>query len=203
MGQVFVIGLAGGIGSGKSTISEALARLGAEVLNADRMVHALLCEKPIIAKVARRFGRGVLDASGRIDRKSLAQIAFKTKKSIRDLERLLHPAVIDATAKRIAELRRTKGAHVVVIDAPLLFEAKMDRMCDEVVFVDAPKSVRLARLKKTRGWTRAVLEEREGHQIPVDDKRRNADVVIRNDASVGAARTQVLRYWKHVQTRLT
>ena len=202
MGQVFVIGLAGGIGSGKSLVAGELGRLGAEALDADRMVHALLCEKPVIAKVARRFGRGILDASGSIDRRALAGVAFRTRKSIRDLEKLLHPAVIAATAKRIAALGRSKGKHVVVIDAPLLFEAKMDRMCDEVIFVDAPKRLRLKRLAADRGWTRAALVEREKHQKGIDYKRRNADIVIRNDASPRALRTQVRACWKRVQTLL-
>ncbi len=202
MGQVFVIGMAGGIGSGKSTVAEALARRGAEALDADAMVHELLRTKPVIAKVARRFGRGVLDASGRIDRRALAAAAFRTKRSIRDLERLLHPAVIAATRRRIAALRRARGRHVVVIDAPLLFEAGMDRMCDEIVFVDAPKSERLKRLKRTRGWARATLEEREKRQKGLDHKRRNADIVIWNGASRRRTLSQIHRYWDHVQSRL-
>ena len=202
MGHVFVIGLSGGIGSGKSTVAGELGKLGAEVLDADRMVHALLREKRVAAKVARRFGRGVLDAEGGVDRKALGKIAFRSKASIRALEKLLHPAVIAATKKRIARLRRAKGAHVVVIDAPLLFEAKMDRLCDEVVFVDAPKRARAKRLKDTRGWTRATLDERERRQHALKSKRRNADVVIRNDASPRTTASQVHRYWRHVQTVL-
>jgi dephospho-CoA kinase len=199
MGNVFVIGLAGGIGSGKSTVAGELARLGAQTLDADAMVHELLGAPPVVARVVKRFGRGALDAEGRVDRRALAAVAFRTRKSIRDLERLLHPAVIAATKKRIAALRRAKGRHVVVIDAPLLFEAKMDRMCDEVVFVEASKRARLARLAKTRGWTRATLEAREKHQKGIDYKRRNADIVIRNDASRRETLTQIRRYWDHVQ----
>ncbi len=203
MGQVFVIGLAGGIASGKSTVAAALARRGAEVLDADRMVHALLRERSVAAKVARRFGRGVLDAKGGVDRRALGAIAFRSKRSIRALEKLLHPAVIAATKRRIATRRRAKGKHVVVIDAPLLFEAKMDRMCDEVVFVDAPRPARLKRLKTARGWTRATLDERERRQHSLESKRRNADVVIRNDASRRTTLSQVRRYWDHVQAVLT
>ncbi len=203
MGRVFVIGLAGGIGSGKSTVAAALARLGAEALDADRMVHALLCEKSVAARVARRFGRGVLDGSGCVDRRALGGVAFKTRTSIRALEKLLHPAVITATKKRIAQLRRAKGKHVVVIDAPLLFEAKMDRMCDEVVFVDAPRPARMRRLKAARGWSARTLDERERRQQSLDTKRRNADIVIRNGTSRQASLSQVRRYWRHVQAILT
>lgn len=202
MGKVFVIGLAGGIGSGKSTVARELARLGAEVLDADRMVHALLRQRPVAARIARRFGRGALDAQGRVDRKALGAIAFRSKASIRALERLLHPAVIAATKKRIAALRRAKGVRVVVIDAPLLFEVKMDRLCDEVVFVDAPKRARAARLKATRGWTAAEMNARERKQQPIEVKRRKTDVVIANGASRRTGLAQVRRYWKRVQEAL-
>lgn len=202
MHRPVVIGITGGIGSGKSTVAAELRRLGAEVLDADAMVHELLCERGTVAKVARRFGRGILDARGDVDRRKLGAAAFASEKDIRDLERLLHPAVIRRTEERIARLRRKKGRRVVVIDAPLLFEAKMDRMCDEVVFVDAPKSARLKRLKAARGWTRATLDAREKLQKGIDYKRRNADIVIRNDASRRGTSNQVRRYWDHVQTHL-
>ena len=198
MGKVFVIGLAGGIGSGKSTVAAELRRLGAEVLDADAMVHELLCERGTVAKVARRFGRGILDARGDVDRRKLGAAAFASEKDIRDLERLLHPAVIRRTEERIARLRRKKGRRVVVIDAPLLFEAKMDRMCDEIIFVQASKAERLRRLKRTRGWSRATLEGREKRQKPVICKRLNADTVIWNGSSRGATVAQVRRYWRHV-----
>ena len=160
------------------------------------------CALPISAKVAKRFGRGVLDAEGRVDRKALGAAAFRSKKGIRDLERLLHPAVIAATDKRIAQLRRAKGAHVVVIDAPLLFEAKMHRMCNAVVFVDAPKAVRLKRVKASRGWTRAELETRERRQKSLEYKRRNADIVIRNATTRRAMAAQARECWRRVQACL-
>ena len=203
MPQVFVIGMCGGIGSGKSTVAGEFRRLGAEVLDADAMVHELLCERAVCAKVARRFGKGVLDAKGCVDRRKLGAVAFASRKSLRDLEKLLHPAVIRRTQERLAALRRKRGNHVAVIDAPLLFEAKMDRMCDEIVFVHASKAQRLKRLSKTRGWGRATLVEREGRQKPLDTKRRNADTVVRNSSSRSETLTQVRRYWRHVQTLLS
>lgn len=203
MGKVFVIGLAGGIGSGKSTVARAFARLGAEVLDADAMVHDLLCRPTVIRKVTRRFGEDVLDAHGRVDRKKLGAAAFASGKGIRDLERLLHPAVIRRTRGRIAELRRTKGTHVVVIDAPLLFEAGLDRLCDEVIFVDASKVERLKRLRKTQGWSRTHFETREKHQKDLDYKRKNADTVMRNGGALRTTHAQVRQCWHRIRQLLT
>ena len=203
MARVFVVGLAGGIGSGKSTVAAQLGRLGAEVLDADAMVHELLREPATTRKIARRFGRKVLNRRGGIDRGKLAEAAFASERNIRDLEAILHPQVIGRTRRRITALRRTRGKHVVVIDAPLLFEAKLDGLCDEVVFVHAPKHERLKRLRKTRGWTRAMLEEREKRQKPLDYKRENADTVIRNAATKDQTRAQVRDYWRRVQELLS
>ena len=114
MKNVYTIGLAGGIGSGKSTVAEVFGRLGAVVLNADVMVHELLREPGTVRKVAGRFGKEILDGRGRIDRKKLAARAFRSEKAIRDLEKLLHPAVIRKTKARLrqaatfCELRRPR-----------------------------------------------------------------------------------------------
>ncbi|HUV38911.1 MAG TPA: dephospho-CoA kinase [Planctomycetota bacterium] len=202
MSRVVVIGLAGGIGSGKSTVAAEFARLGATVLDADAMVHALLCEKPTVRKVVKRFGRDVLDAEGRVDRKKLGAAAFASMKSIRDLEALLHPEVIRRSKRCIAGLARRKKPGVVVIDAPLLMEAGMDRLCDEIVFVEAPKVQRLKRLKKTRGWGPEALRQREKRQKPLNVKRRNADTVVRNAGSRRTLRTQVRDVWQRVRQLL-
>jgi len=200
---VFVIGLAGGIGSGKSTVAKMLGRLGAEVLDADAMVHELLCKPATIGRIVRQFGKGVLNRRGGVHRDKLAEAAFASAGNIRNLEAILHPQVIRRTKRRIAELRRTRGKHVVVIDAPLLFEAKLDGLCDEVVFVHAPKHQRLKRLRKTRGWSRRMLDQREKRQKPLDYKRENADTVIRNAATKHQTRTQVRNYWRCIRQLLS
>lgn len=202
MARVHVIGLAGGIGSGKSTVAKMLGRLGAEALDADAMVHELLREPATVRKIVRRFGEEVLDRRGAIDRSKLGAAAFRSRKSIRDLEAILHPQVSRRMKKHIAGLRRTRGKHVVVIDAPLLFEAGLDALCDEIIFVHAPKTKRLQRLRETRGWTRATLEERENRQKTLDYKRENADTVIRNDADRRRTSAQVRQHWQHVQRLL-
>lgn len=201
MGKVFVIGLAGGIGCGKSTVAAEFAKLGAEVLDADTIVHELHGEPEIIRRIAARFG-DVLDADGKIDRKKLAAAAFVTEEDIKDLEAVLHPAVIKRTEDRISRLRRTQGQHVVVIDAPLLFEARLDRLCDEIIYVDVPQDERIKRVKESRGWTCQELKRREKRQKTLDYKQENADITFRNSAGVDQVAEQVRSYWQHVQTLL-
>jgi dephospho-CoA kinase len=203
MGKVFVIGLAGGIGSGKSTVAGMLGRLGARVLDADAMVHELLREPGIIRKVVRRFGKDVLARGGAIDRMKLGRAAFASKKNIRDLEKILHPPVVRRMKEEIGRLRRRKGSHVVVIDAPLLFEAALDRICDDVALVEAPKSERLRRLVSSRGWTRSELEKREKRQKTLDFKREKADTVVRNCDDRSETRERVRTYWRRIRKLLS
>jgi len=202
MAQVFIVGLAGGIGSGKSTVAGMLGRLGAEVLDADAMVHELLRDSDIARKVVRRFGKTVLGRAGRVDRVKLGRAAFASRRDIRDLEKILHPPVLRRMKEQIRRLRRTKGNHVVVIDAPLLFEAALDGICDEIVLVQAPKNERLRRLVRSRGWTRSELEKREKRQKTLDYKRKNADTVMRNCDSRQETRSRVRNYWQRIRKLL-
>ena len=199
MGNVFVIGLAGGIGSGKRTIAYEFAKLGAEVLDADAVVHELQRNPDVVRRITDRFG-DVLDVDGVIDRKKLAGVAFATEADIKALESLLHPGVIIRTEERISELRRSAGNHVVVIDAPLLFEASLDRLCDEIIYVDAPQDERIKRVNETRGWSREELERREKRQKTLNYKQENADITVRNSAQIDDLQDQIVAYWQRVQT---
>ena len=125
-----------------------------------------------------------------------------TKDDIKDLEAVLHPVVIKRTEDRISELRSTEGNHVVVIDAALLFEAWLDRLCDEIIYVDVPQDERVKRVKESRGWTREALERREKRQKSLDYKQENADITFRNSAGVDDLTEQVRSYWQRVQTLL-
>jgi len=202
MARVYVIGLAGGIGSGKSAAAAAFEKLGAVVLDADAMVHELLRKPAILRKIVRRFGKDVLDRRGRVDRKKLGEEVFRSQQAIRDLEAMLHPEVMRQSKRRIAQRKRRKKPSVVIIDAPLLFEAGMHRLCDEVVFVQTPKAERLKRLRKTRGWSRRTLEAREKRQKPLNIKRRNADTVVRNAGSRRELNAQIRTVWQRVRQLL-
>ena len=179
-GPVPVIGLAGGIGAGKSAVAAALARLGCTVSDSDADVRVLLADAEIKGLLCAWWGEGVVDASGALDRGAVARIVFRDPAQRARLEGLLHPRLHAMRAERFAA---GSAAVAHVIDAPLLYEAGVVSECHAVLFVDAPRRVRLERVARTRGWDEAELARREAAQWPVERKRALADAVVVNDGS--------------------
>jgi dephospho-CoA kinase len=203
-GTIPVIGLIGGIGAGKSQVAAALAEHGAHVLDADAIGHALLDQTPARNQVLKRFGEGILDhsatagAPARINRLALGAIVFAQPKALKDLEAILHPRMKDTFQRAIARAVRNRKVPAVVLDAAVLLEANWNDLCDVIVFVDAPRETRLARLAAQRGWTAETLDARERMQRPLEEKRRQADHVLVNDADPGALREGVSRLWQTI-----
>lgn len=177
-----VIGVAGGIGSGKSALARALGRLGLEVVDADREAKALLDRADVRAQLVESWGTGILDGEGRVDRARVAHRIFTNGESRAWLERLIHPLVIERCEEAIARARRA-GRAGVVIDAPLLYEAGLDGLCDAVVFVDASVEVRAERVSRSRGWESGELERREAAQMDLAEKRDRSRFVVENNSS--------------------
>ncbi|TVS02380.1 MAG: dephospho-CoA kinase [Phycisphaerales bacterium] len=173
-----VIGLAGGIGSGKSTVASAFAELGCLVLDSDAEAKQALQRPEVRDQLVGWWGPGVLDESGAIDRRRVAQIVFADADERRRLEGLIHPLVKKSRREAIGLARGKPG---VVIDAPLLFEAGLEGECDEVVFVEASRARRLERVLRTRGWDEEEFERREAAQMPLEEKRRRCGFVIVNE----------------------
>lgn len=196
--RVLVIGLVGGIGSGKSEVARALASLGCVVSDSDAQARAVLDRPEVRAKLVRWWGRGVVGSDGRINRAAVARIVFGDARQRRRLEELVHPLVRRARREVIARASRA-GAPAVVIDSPLLLERGVDRECDVIVFVRAPRRLRRARVAR-RGWTGAELARRERAQMPLDRKRRRADHVVVNDADRGTLRRRVARLLERIRS---
>jgi dephospho-CoA kinase len=200
--RCLVIGLAGGIGSGKSTVADAFARLGATVVNADKIAHEVLASPEVKELIAREFGQDVVKG-GQVLRQVLAARAFQEVQSVEKLNAIIHPAVI-AETKRIIEAARGDAARgegvcrAVVIDAPLIFEAGLDNICDKIVFVDASQETRLKRLTGLRGWKPDELARREKFQESLIYKRQRADYTVDNNGSLDQAACQVASIWKVV-----
>ncbi len=193
-----VVGLLGGVASGKSTISRLLAEAGAGVLDADRAGHEAL-RLPEIEQVARsRWGESVFGADGRLDRSRLAQIVFAPPpdglQERQFLEQLTHPE-IGQIIRRQADALAERSCAVAVLDAPLLLEAGWDRLCSTLVYVDVPRDLRLARALR-RGWTSAEFEAREQAQLPVETKRARADLILENAGDMEETRKRVTRLWR-------
>jgi dephospho-CoA kinase len=185
-----VIGLAGGIGSGKSEVARILERLGCIVSDSDAQAKAALERPDVKDRLVSWWGSDLLDAEGRVDRRKVASIVFSDPEARRRLEDLVHPLI---RAQRVWELERaqTTGAPALVIDAPLLYEAGLDRECDAVIFVSTPRQERLARLAATRGWDEAEVRRRENAQMPAEEKQRRAAYAVNNQGSRADLESQV------------
>lgn len=182
-GRPVVIGVAGGIGSGKSAVARAFAALGCVVSDSDAQAREALERPEVIAAVASWWGPGVLDGSGRVDRGAVAKIVFSEARERARLEGLIHPMIRRSRGALIAEASAL-GAPGVVVDAPLLFEAGLDGECDAVVFVEASRATRLERVAG-RGWDPAELDRREAAQMPLAQKRARSGYVVDNEGPGG------------------
>lgn len=177
---VVLIGLAGGIGSGKSRVAREFAALGCAVSDSDADSRAAL-ERPEVVQTLREWwGDGVFAAGGGLDRSAIARVVFSSDSERARLEGLVHPLVHEAR-ERVVRRARAEGVRAVVVDAPLLFEAGIDAECDVVVFVDCPLAERVRRVVEGRGWAPGELERREKAQMPLDVKRSRSDYVVTND----------------------
>lgn len=195
-----IIGLAGGVGSGKSTVARAFERLGCVVSDSDRDTDAVLARQPTRDQLRAWWGPDVISPDGSVNRSAVARIVFNDPEQRRRLEGLIHPQVRAARDDRIAEAARS-GAPAVIIDAPLLFEAGLDADCDAVVYVDAPREVRLDRVQRTRGWDAAELDRREKAQLPLERKRSGSDYVVINTGGADQIDQQVESVLRAIRTK--
>lgn len=175
-----VIGVVGGVASGKSTVAGLLEQLGARRLDADRMAHAALLEPIVRAAVLERWGEAILDDQGEVDRQAVARRVFGDADEVaqgrRFLEQLIHPIVRRDAEQAIQEAGR-QGTPAVVIDAPLLLEAGWGPLCDDILLVDTPEAVRRQRARQ-RGWSDAEFDSREAAQMPIEEKRSVATKIF-------------------------
>lgn len=177
-----IIGLMGGIGSGKSQVANVLRECGCIVADADELAKQSL-ETPAIREALQvRWGDDIFTAEGPIDRDAIAAIVFHDESERRWLESIIHP-IVEQSRLAIFE-DAVAGTPALVIDAPLLLEAGLVEGCDILLFVEAPENMRLERLQRTRGWDAGELKRREAAQMPLDEKRSMAHYVLRNDGEV-------------------
>jgi dephospho-CoA kinase len=192
-----IIGLTGGIATGKSTVSAMLAELGAAVVDADQVAReVVLPGEPALRQVAETFGQAVLNEDGTLNRKKLGEIVFADEMKRKALEAILHPAIRQVMNDRIDRLERENPGRLVVADIPLLYETGLDARYPEVLVVYVPPDVQLERLMKRDGLTEAKARERLNAQLPIDEKKKRADWVIDNSGTLEETRRQVLDFWR-------
>jgi len=183
---MLVVGLTGGIATGKSTVAELFRRRGVPVLDADAVARELtLPGSPVLGALRQRFGDAVFTPEGALDRAALAQVVFADEAARRDLEAILHPQVLRRLQQQLEALRAaTPPPPLVVIEIPLLFEASIPFPLDATLLVYAPAEQQLARLQ-AGGMDPGHAHARLRAQLPIESKRALADLVLDNTGSLG------------------
>ena len=196
-----VIGLTGGIGSGKSTVSQLLAELGAVILDADKVGHeAFKPNTEAWHEVVATFGQQILTPGGEVDRKKLGAIVFSQPESLSRLNQIMHPRMYDMMKAQIEEYRR-QGVDVVVLEAAILIEANWTSLVDEVWVTVAPEAAVLERVKKQRGLDEGQTLARIRSQLSTEERVKHADVVINNDGDLDEVKAKVKELWARLHNK--
>jgi len=197
--QIPVIGLVGGIGSGKSTVARHLASCrSVVVLDADQIGHQVLTESKTKQQLHDRFGDSVFDEQGNVHRAELGRRVFglsaEQRRARSDLEQIVHPRIRAELEREIEQLRAASGVEAILLDAAVLLEAGWNQLADRIVFIDCPQEQRLARVAAGRDWDAEELKNREASQYSLGRKRAASDVTIDNsqDPSVAAGQLETI-----------
>ncbi|MHB1425201.1 MAG: dephospho-CoA kinase [Gemmataceae bacterium] len=193
-----VVGLVGGIGSGKSQVAAAFARHGARVIAGDQLGQAALRDPDIRARVVARWGQGIVAEDGTIDRRRLAAIVFADPAQRKALEAIAHPWIRRHIRAKIEEAGQDATVPLIVLDAAIMLEAGWNDVCDHLLYIEAPRNVRLERVARQRGWSEKEVEAREQAQLPLTEKAARADYVFDNSDSFEHLNRQVndlLQLW--------
>jgi dephospho-CoA kinase len=184
-----VIGLLGGVGSGKSAVAGVFEAMGCIVANADADAHLVLGEPSVQAMLRERWGDGVVLADGETDRTAIGRIVFADPDERGWLESIVHPMVSER--RKASFDAAPAGVPALVMDAPLILEAGLDGDCDHLVFIECPLMIREQRVSRTRGWDEGELRRREAAQHPLEEKRLRADFTITNAGDLDSVTDQV------------
>jgi dephospho-CoA kinase len=196
------VGLTGGIATGKSTVVRMLVKRGARVIDHDGLVHAL--QEPgqsVWKRIIETFGRDILDADERIDRKKLGALVFDNEPRRKVLEGIVHPAVLEEAQRQRDEIGRQDRQAIVLSDIPLLLEVGMQECFDLILLVYAPPEVQIRRLMKRNNLSREEALSRLKSQMPIDEKPKFADLVIRNDGTMRELEKRADEVWQELLAR--
>lgn len=190
-GRKPIIGILGGIGSGKSTVASEFAKLGCAVVDADKIAHRLLDEAGVREEIVGLFGQQIVDPASKIDRGKLAEIVFANPEKLLLLNKAIHPLVLKETEQLIRRHNGQSRVKAIVLDMPLLLEVGWEKRCDRLIFVECDPQIRAERAKKMGIFDENQLKVRENFQISLDKKVGVADNIIKNNSGFSALVRQV------------
>ena len=189
-----IIGLTGGIASGKSTVSKYLAEKGFEVYDADKIAKDISEKKSVQEEIILTFGNKILDKNGNIDRKKLKEIVFENKEKLKQLNAIIHPKVIDF----YKELKEKNTDEIIIFDVPLLFESGIDKFCDKILVVISDYEIQLNRIVERDKIDRELAEKIIKSQLSNEERIKKADVVIENNSSLEDLFEKVERFCERI-----
>ena len=193
---MLVIGVTGNIGSGKSTVCQILAKLGATVIDADKLAQeAYKPHSRTWQEIIDTFGKGILTTNEEIDRQKLGQMVFSSPDALAQLNQIVHPEAYRMAQEKIETYRR-QGARALALEATLLIEAKWTNLVDTVWLVVIPEHIVIARLAQRKGMNESQILARLKSQMPAEEKMRYADEIIHNDGNISQLEARVTELWQ-------
>lgn len=197
-----IIGIIGGIGSGKSFVASLFQELGGCVIRSDDLVHEVYARPQVKSALRQWWGESVFKPDGSVDRKAVARRVFEDPDERARLEQLIHPLVDQERLRIMEHKQKDPQVKAFVWDTPLLIETGLQERCDAVIFVDAPWEVRLQRVME-RGWDASELRRRENSQLPLDKKREISDYIVSNASDTASARSQVRQIFSQIESKIS
>ena len=194
-----VIGVIGGIGSGKSTVARAFSDLGCRVIDADAIAHEILEQPVICSQLVARWGQDIFDSNRSINRAKIAELAFGSKEELDFLNGLIHPYVLDRCEQLIRIYLKAPDITGIVLDMPLLVEVGWEKRCDFLIFVQCSEAKRWARIKKNGTFKPEELKKREKYQISLDNKKQIAHYIVHNNSDKSDIAEQVAQIFSSIK----
>jgi dephospho-CoA kinase len=196
-GKKPIIGIMGGIGSGKSTVAAEFAKLGCKIIDADTIAHDLLEENEVRRQIIDLFSNEILDSHGKIDRKKISEIVFNNPELLFKLNNIIHPGVLQKTEELIEQYNKDNQCKAIILDMPLLLEVGWEKRCDRLIFVDCDEKTRNNRVKN-KFSEKNNIKNRENFQISLDKKKNIADNTVNNNSDFSSLVRQIAEIFSYI-----
>lgn len=193
-----IVGLTGGIASGKSTVSNLFRKYGIEIVDADKVAKEVSEKKESIEKISNIFGKDILDSDGKIVREKLREKAFKNRELLQELNKIIHPQVMEYFKRKNEENSKDE---ILIFDIPLLYETKMEYLCDKIIVVGVDVQKQIRRVVARDGSSEELAKKIIFNQMPLDEKIKKADIVIMNDGTLDELEAKVMKIYRELKER--